>query len=180
MSAAPAHRVVRRLAVPAAFGLFVLASFLLELPFGLRTADSFLSFAGEMVTILPPAFVLIGLFEAWIPRDRIERHLGHEAGFRSHFFSLLLAGTTVGGLMVAFPVAFALRQKGARYAVIFSYLGTAGVVRIPMTLFEMSFLGVAFTMVRYAAALPLLILMAEVLGRALERRGFEMRAPSST
>jgi len=81
--------------------------------------------------------VLIGLFQAWVPRHRIERHLGHEAGLRSHFFSVLLAGTTVGGLMVAFPVALALRQKGARYAVIFSYLETAGVVRIPMTLFEM-------------------------------------------
>jgi hypothetical protein len=49
-----------------------------------------------------------------------------------------------------------------------------------MTLFEMSFLAVPFTLVRYAVALPLLIAVAELLGRILDRRGFEMRSPSAT
>jgi uncharacterized membrane protein YraQ (UPF0718 family) len=171
-------RTLTRFAVPTGFAVLVLLSVHLDVAFGVQAAENFLSFAGEMITIVPAAFVLIGLFEAWVPHEKIERHLGHDAGLVSHIWSMLLAGTTVGGLVVAFPVAFSLRHKGARYAVVFSYLGTAGVVRVPMTLFEMSFLGVPFTLVRYAVALPLLIATAEVLGRSLERRGYTMRSPS--
>lgn len=178
MSANQPRRLLKRLALPIAFAVFVAGSLLFDLPAGIRAGRSFLSFGREMVAIVPAAFILIGLFEAWIPQERIERHLGHGAGFASHFWSMLLAGSTVGGLMVAFPVAYSLRRKGARHAVVFSYLGTAGVVRVPMTLFEMSFLGVPFTLVRYAVALPLLIATAEILGRILDRRGFEMRSPS--
>jgi uncharacterized membrane protein YraQ (UPF0718 family) len=162
-----------------AFAALVGVSFALDFRFGVEAGRNFLTFSREMATIVPAAFVLIGLFEVWVPRHIVERHLGGESGLRAHLWSTILAGTTVGGLIVAFPVAFALRQKGARYAVIFSYLGTAGVVRVPMTLFEMSFLGVSFTLVRYAVALPLVIVSAELLGRALDRREFEMRSPEN-
>ena len=168
-----------RLALPAAFGAFVAVSLILDLRIGEDAGGNFITFAREMASIVPAAFVLIGLFEVWVPRHIVERHLGEESGLRAHLWSTILAGTTVGGLMVAFPVSFALRQKGARYAVIFSYLGTSGVAKIPMTLFEMSFLGVPFTLVRYAVALPLVIASAELLERALDRRGFEMRSPEN-
>lgn len=179
MSTTPSNtRVsVRRFLVPGAFAVFVAASLLFDFQFGVGAGRTFLTFSREMAAIVPAAFVLIGLFEVWVPQHRIERHLGTGGGLRSHLWSTLLAGSTVGGLIVAFPVAYTLRRKGARYGVIFSYLGTAGVVRVPMTLFEMSFLGLDFTLIRYAVALPLVIVSAEVLGRALERRGFEMRSP---
>ncbi|MFO7780355.1 MAG: hypothetical protein R6W94_01875 [Spirochaetia bacterium] len=178
MSPSQTSRLLKRLALPIAFAMFVAGSLLFDLSAGIRAGRNFLSFGREMIAIVPATFILIGLFEAWIPQEKIERHLGQEAGFASHFWSMILAGSTVGGLMVAFPVAYSLRRKGARHAVVFSYLGTAGVVRVPMTLFEMSFLGVPFTLVRYAVALPLLIAMAEILGQVLDRRGFEMRTPS--
>jgi uncharacterized membrane protein YraQ (UPF0718 family) len=166
-----------RLLLPATFALFIGFSLAFDLRLGLRAGENLLGFAREMALILPSAFVLIGLFEAWVPQHAIERHVGPDTGLRGHLWATLLAGSTVGGLMVAFPVAFALRRKGARFGVVFSYLGSAGVVRVPMTFFEISFLGVPFTLLRYAVALPLVILSAELLGRVLERRGYEMRAP---
>lgn len=150
---------------------------LIDIPAGLRAGRHFLSFLREMALIVPAAFVLIGLFEVWVPRERVERHLGEGAGLSSHIWSTLLAGTTVGGLVLAFPVAYALRRKGARFAVVLSYLGAAGVARVPMTLFEISFLGAGFTLIRYAVALPLIVLSAELLGRHLDRSGFEMKSP---
>jgi uncharacterized membrane protein YraQ (UPF0718 family) len=165
-----------RLLFPAAFAVFVGVSLAADLQIGVRAGENLLRFAREMALIVPSAFVLIGLFEAWVPQHAIERHVGPDTGFRGHLWATLLAGSTVGGLMVAFPVAFALRGKGARFGVVFSYLGSAGVVRVPMTFFEISFLGVPFTLLRYAVALPLVVLTAELLGRVLERRGYEMRA----
>ena len=154
------------------FGVFVAGSFLMRLEFGLTAGRHFLQFGGEMVKIVPFAFILIGLFEVWVPKHVVERHLGEQAGLRAHLWAVLLAGTTVGGLYVAFPVAAALQRKGARLAFLFTYIGASGVCRIPMTLFEASFLGIEFTLIRYALAVPLIILSSELMGGYLQRREY--------
>lgn len=156
------------------FGLFVSGSLLLRFEFGLTAGQHFLQFSGEMVKIVPFAFILIGLFEVWVPKHVVERHLGEQAGLRAHLWAVLLAGTTVGGLYVAFPVAAALQRKGARLAFLFTYIGSSGVCRIPMTLFEASFLGIEFTLIRYALAVPLIVLSSELMGVYLQRREYVM------
>jgi len=129
-------------------------------------------FALEMLKILPGAFILIGLFEVWVKRETVERHLGAQSGLRGYLWAVLLAGTTVGGAYVAFPVAYSLYRKGARLSVIFSYIGASAVCRVPMTVFEASFLGFKFSLVRLLVSLPLVILTSALLERYLTRRGY--------
>jgi uncharacterized membrane protein YraQ (UPF0718 family) len=160
-----------------AYASFVVTSLILGFDKGRQTGANFILFAREMVFVLPPAFVLIGLFEVWVPRSLIERHMGGGSGAVAYFWSFLLAGTTVGGLYVAFPVAWALRTKGARLGVVFAYVSLSGVCRVPMTLFEMSFLGVEFTLIRYLAAVPLVILFSDRLGKYLEKDSYELKHP---
>ncbi len=154
------------------FGIFLAVSLLLRFEFGLTAGRHFWQFGAEMVKIVPFAFILIGLFEVWVPKHVVERHLGEQAGLRAHVWAILLAGTTVGGLYVAFPVAAALQRKGARLAFLFTYIGASGVCRIPMTLFEASFLGIEFTLIRYALAVPLIVLSSELMGVYLQRREY--------
>jgi uncharacterized membrane protein YraQ (UPF0718 family) len=161
-----------RLLIPLAFAVFLLISHTSGIEFGMRAGAELASFGGEMIRIVPFAFILIGLFEVWVPKHVVERHLGEQAGLRAHLWGVLLAGTTVGGLYVAFPVAAALQRKGARLSFLFTYIGASGVCRIPMTLFEASFLGIEFTLIRYAVAVPLIVLSSELLGQYLERRDF--------
>lgn len=156
------------------FALFMAGSLLLRFQFGLTAGRRFLEFGSEMIKIVPFAFILIGLFEVWVPKHVVERHLGEQAGLRAHLWAILLAGTTVGGLYVAFPVAAALQRKGARLAFLFTYIGASGVCRIPMTLFEASFLGIEFTLIRYLVAVPLIVLSSELLGVYLQRRAFQI------
>ncbi|NQT87561.1 hypothetical protein HQ560_12400, partial [bacterium] len=73
-----------------------------------------------------------------------------------------------------FPVAYSLFKKGARLPVVFAYVGFAGACRIPMTMFEISFMGARFTAVRLGVSIPLIILTSMLLGRFLERRGYEI------
>jgi uncharacterized membrane protein YraQ (UPF0718 family) len=167
-----ARNALRRYAVPVLFALFLLYSLMADVGLGAAAGGQLLRFGGEMVQIIPFAFVLIGLFEVWVPARIVERHLGSGAGLRAHLWGILLAGTTVGGLYVSFPVAAALQHKGARLPFLFTYIGASGVCRIPMTLFEASFLGIEFTLMRYAIAVPLIVLSSELLGRWLEQRGF--------
>ena len=37
-------------------------------------ASNFASFSLDMLEVLPSAFVLIGLFEVWVPRKLVEKH----------------------------------------------------------------------------------------------------------
>jgi uncharacterized membrane protein YraQ (UPF0718 family) len=158
----------------AGFALFVLVSLGLGFHPGERIADNFASFSLDMLKILPPAFVLIGLFEVWVKRETVESHLGEDAGWRGHVWVLLLSGTAVGGLYVAFPVAYALFSKGARLGVVFAYVGASAICRVPMAIFESSFLGVKFTAIRLLVSIPIVIVTSELLGGYLTKRSYAM------
>ena len=157
--------------------VFIAVSALTGFETGIRMGKNLGSFLLTMVKILPGAFILIGLFDVWVPRHIVERHLGEASGLMGHLWMILLAGTSVGGLYVAFPMACALQKKGAALPVIFTYLGASGICRLPMTLFEISFMGAEFTIVRYLVSLPLLVLSSHVMGTILQKRGFELTAP---
>lgn len=143
---------------------------------GKQIALNFMTFAGEMLRILPCAFILIGLFEVWVKKEKVEKHLGKDSGLLSYIWVLLLAGTTVGGLYVAFPLAYSLSKKGARLAVVFTYIGAAAICRIPMIIFEASFMGIKFSVIRLAVSIPLVILSSICLGNYLETKNYQIMA----
>ena len=155
----------------ASYFIFLVISWLIGFNPGQQIGHNFATFAANMLRILPGAFILIGLFEVWVRRETVERHLGEKSDFRGYLWAILLSGTTIGGMYVAFPVAYALYSKGAKLSVIFTYLGAAAICRIPMTIFEASFLGIKFTVIRWLVSLPLVIMMSILLGNYLTRRG---------
>jgi uncharacterized membrane protein YraQ (UPF0718 family) len=161
-------------ALGALFAAFVFVSLSTGFEPGREIGANFLSFFLQMLRVLPCVFVLIGLFDVWVKSETVERHLGHGSGLMSYVWSLLLAGGTVGGLHVALPVAHALYVKRARLGVVLAYLASAGICRIPMTLFEASFLGWKFTAVRFGVSLPLVVLTSAAMGRWFERSGYEL------
>ena len=166
---------IRFLAISVYF-IFLFVSFLLGFSPGKQIGYNFFSFSIEMLRILPCAFILIGLFEVWVKREKVEKHLGRESGFIAYIWVILLAGTTVGGLYVAFPVAYSLYNKGAKLSVIFTYVGAAAICRIPMTIFEASFMGIRFSLIRLTISIPLVVLSSICLGNYLEKRNYKIMA----
>jgi uncharacterized membrane protein YraQ (UPF0718 family) len=160
----------------ASYFIFIGVSWLMGFNPGQQIGQNFAVFSVDMLKILPGAFILIGLFEVWVKRETVERHLGEESGFRGYLWMILLGSTAVGGLYLAFPMAYALYSKGARLSVIFTYLGAAAICRIPMTIFEASFLGIKFTAIRWLVSLPLVIITSILLGNYLTRRGYRLKA----
>jgi len=154
--------------------VFITGSFIFDFEPGRQIGQNFISFAADMFKILPCAFILIGLFEVWVKKESVEKHLGTNSNPLAYLWVILLAGTTIGGLYVAFPVAHSLYKKGAKLAVIFTFVGAAAVCRIPMTIFEASFMGVKFTMTRLAVSIPLIIASSIGLGNYLEKRNFSL------
>jgi len=156
------------------FTIFIAGSFLGHYQPGIQMGKNFYLFAKDMVLILPPAFILIGLFDVWAKRETIERHFGESAGLRGYVWSVLLAATTVGGTFVAFPVANALYQKGARYSMIMTYITAASLVMIPMSIMEAMILGTKFTFIRLAVSLPLVVLSSLLIEKMLNARNYKL------
>jgi len=154
--------------------LFLVVSFILGYNPGKEIAFNFISFLIYMLKILPCAFILIGLFEVWVKKEVIEKHLGEESGIRGYAWVILLAGTIAGGLLVAFPIAYSLYNKGAKLSIIFTYIGAAAICRVPMTLYEASFMGIKFTLIRLLVSLPLVIMTSIFLGNYLTKRNYRM------
>ncbi|MFO8061774.1 MAG: permease [bacterium] len=162
-------------AIVALFISFIGFSYILQLNLGREMYVNFITFALDMLKIVPCAFILIGLFEIWVDRSTVERHLGHDSGVKRYIWAIMLAWTSVGGLYVSFPVAYALYRKGAEPSMILTYVGASGIFRIPMTIFEASFLGLKFTLIRLAISLPMTILVAVLLGRYMKRHDIPVR-----
>ena len=160
-----------------AYAIFLIVSFLIGFKPGQQIGMNFSSFALTMLLIVPFAFILIGLFEVWVKRETVEKHLGVESGIWGYLWAILLSSTTVGGIYVAFPVSYSLYRKGARLSVIFTYLSSAAITRIPMAVFEASLLGVKFTIIRFLVSLPLVILSSILLEKYLTKHGFKMKHP---
>ena len=155
-----------------AYFVFLALSFFLEFSPGERIGRNFLTFFLTMLKMMPAMFLLIGLFEVWVSRATVEKHLGPQCGIAGYLWAVLLAGTVMGPLYAALPVAHALFHKGARLGIIFTYLGAAAVCRVPMTAFEATFLGVKFTAVRFLVSLPLVVMSAVVLEKYLVKTGY--------
>jgi len=164
-----------RIAIISSYVIFLAVSWILGFGPGKEISHNFAVFSMEMLTILPCAFVLIGLFEVWVKRETVAKHLGEESGIKGYLWAVLLASTTVGGLYVAFPIAYSLYSKGAKLSVIFTYIGASAICRIPMTIFEASFMGMKFSVIRLLVSLPLVILTSMLLGRYLTKRNYRIQ-----
>lgn len=157
-----------------AFLLFLGISYFINFSLGERMGENFMIFAKDMIKILPPAFILIGLFDVWVSRETIEKNFGQASGIKKYIYSILLAATTVGGTFVAFPVANSLYHKGANYSSIFTYVTAASIVMIPMSIMEASILGLKFTLIRLGISLPFVIISAILLGNYFDSIDYEL------
>ena len=149
-------------------GFFSLAfgmSFALPWDFGIRAAGHFASSFKEMISFLPAIFILVGLIEAWVPKEVVARHTGEGSGWMSSLWMILFAMLQVGPLYGAFPVAYLMWKKGTSARNIFIYLGAFTSMKLPMLGFEIGFLGLKFTLLRTALSIPVFITIAVIIDR---------------
>ncbi|MBB6481849.1 permease [Spirochaeta isovalerica] len=163
-----------RIALFAVFFGFIAVSLITGYQPGRDLGSNFLSFFLEMVQVLPAVFILIGLFDVWVKRETIEKHLGQGGGAKSFFWVFILAAPMAGGLLPALPIAHELHKKGARFTVVLAFLGAVGIGRVPMVLFESTFLGIRFSLIRLIASIPLVIVTAVFMGRYLDKSGYRI------
>lgn len=128
--------------------------------------NTYMNFS-EMLGVIPPIFLLLGLFDVWVPRETIIRYMGEKSGITGIFLSIFLGSAAAGPLYGAFPVAAIMMKKGAGFSNILIFLGAWSTMKIPQVLFEMSSLGTAFAITRWAVDLVGIIVMAVIIEKLI-------------
>lgn len=148
--------------------IFIVASAIFQIESGIVLRKNIFYFILELLPAVPAVFLIIGIFKVWIKRSTVIKYIGAGSGFLGYFLVILLSTANVGGMYLAFPFAYMLHKKGARPAMVFTYLGSAGLVRINMLVFEINSLGFKFTAIRLLTAIPLTIAGALVMEKFSE------------
>ena len=158
----------------ASFAVFSVGSFWFGFDPGKTIYQSFTKSFIEMITFIPFLFIIVGLFDVWFPKEKIEKHIGKDSGIKGVLTVIVLAMLQAGPLYGAFPVAYVLYKKGASIKNIFIYLGAFSTLKIPMLGIEIGYLGLKFTLARTLIALPLFILVGYFMEWYLRDKNFKI------
>jgi uncharacterized membrane protein YraQ (UPF0718 family) len=158
-----------------AYLVFTALAFIVGFDPGRVVFKSFAQSLIEMISFVPFIFIMVGLFDVWVPRAKIERHINRESGLKGIALVTLLAMLQAGPLYGAFPIAYLLWKKGASPRNIFIYLGVFSAMKVPMLGIEIGYLGLKFSLVRTLISLPLFIAIGYFMEWYLKDRHFEVR-----
>ena len=111
----------------------------------------------DVLLIVPSVLVLIGLFDAWVPKEVVARNLGRTSG------------GAAGPIYAAFPIGATLQEKGARTANLVIFLGAWATIKLPMLMMESGFLGIRFALLRLVLTLPGIIACGFLMEALLSR-----------
>ena len=87
----------------------------------------------EMVLVIPPIFVLLGLLDIWVPREIMIKYMGEGSGLKGILLSIFIGSAAAGPLYGAFPVAAVFMKKGVKFSNILIFIGAWSTTKIPIS-----------------------------------------------
>lgn len=127
----------------------------------------------EMLLVIPPVFVLLGLLDVWVPRETMVKYMGEGSGLKGVILSILLGSAAAGPLYGAFPIAAVFMKKGVKFMNILIFIGAWSTTKIPMFLFEIASLGTKFAVTRLLIDIPGIILIAFIISKLVSKKEVE-------
>jgi uncharacterized membrane protein YraQ (UPF0718 family) len=134
------------------------------------TGDSF----KEMLLVIPPIFILLGLLDVWVPKETMVKYMGEGSGLKGILLAIFIGSAAAGPLYGAFPVAAVFMKKGVKFMNILIFIGAWSTTKIPMLLFEMASLGNTFAITRLLIDIPGIIIIAFILSKFINKNEVEM------
>ena len=119
----------------------------------------------EMLTIIPPIFILLGLLDVWVEREVMIKYIGDGSGVRGGIIAFVLGSAAAGPLYASFPIAAMFLKKGASWRNVLLFIGAWSTTKIPLILFETASLGFNFMTLRFVFNVLGIIVIALILGR---------------
>lgn len=117
----------------------------------------------EMLSFLPPIFVLLGLLDVWVDRETMMKYMGDNSGLRGHLLAFILGSAAAGPLYAAFPMAGVMLKKSASMMNVFIFIGAWSTTKIPLIMFETATLGFRFMILRLGFNIIGIFIIAKIL-----------------
>lgn len=159
--------------------IFIMSSLVIGLLFflnrdiGLKAVDTVLFSFKEMMMVLPPIFILLGLLDTWVPKDTMVKFMGEDSGITGVLLSFFLGSAAAGPLYGAFPVAAVFMRKGVKFTNILIFIGAWSTTKLPMILFEVASMGSKFALTRFLVNIPGILFIAYVVNKSLSKKDIE-------
>jgi uncharacterized membrane protein YraQ (UPF0718 family) len=118
---------------------------------------------------MPVVLVLTALLDFWVPKRVIQDNLGKEARGKGIFFSFLLGGISAGPIYAAFPITLMLLKKGASIRNVIIILSSWAVIKVPMLVNEVKFLGSKFMVVRWILTVIAIIIFSYIASKIVKK-----------
>ena len=123
----------------------------------------------EMILVIPPVFILLGLLDIWVPRETMIKYMGEGSGLKGVILAFFIGSAAAGPLYGAFPIAAVFMKKGVKFSNIMIFIGAWSTTKIPMFLFEMASMGAKFAFTRLLIDIPGILLIAVILSAIISR-----------
>lgn len=154
-------------------------TFLWDQNLGLKAVDTIKFSFKEMMMVLPPIFILIGLLDVWVPSDTMVKFMGEDSGLTGILLSFFLGSAAAGPLYGAFPVAAVFMKKGVKFTNILIFIGAWSTTKLPMLLFELSSMGARFTLTRFIVNIFGIMIIAYIVNKSLSEKDIEVMYENS-
>ena len=135
-----------------------IALFILRPNMGTASLKNSAYYIKEMLMIMPVVFILTALLDLWVPKDKIIKYLGKDAKVKGIIFSLILGSISAGPVYAAFPLCVMLHKKGASIRNVVIILSAWAVIKVPMLLNEVKFLGFEFMAIRWVLTVAAIVI----------------------
>lgn len=162
------------------YWIFIVSSLLIGLmllwnrELGLKAIDTVQFSFKEMMMVLPPIFILLGLLDVWVPKDTMVKYMGEGSGLIGILLAFLLGSAAAGPLYGAFPVAAVFMKKGVKLTNILIFIGAWSTTKLPLLLFELASMGAQFTLTRFMVNIPGILLIAYLVRKSLSEKDIAM------
>ena len=113
----------------------------------------------QMLSVLPPVMILLGLVDVWIPREKLMKYI----------LAMLIGSVAAGPMYAAFPFTAVLIKKGAKFSNIIIFMNAWCLTKISTLLFEISALGYKFTLVRLLIDIPGVLIMSYLVNMLMSK-----------
>ena len=137
---------------------------------GINTFNNAKSSFLQMISVLPPIMLLLGLMDEWVSRESMMKYMGEDSSILGIILSIALAAFAAGPMYAAFPFTAVLIKKGVKFSNIIIFMNSWCVIKISTLLFEIGALGYKFTFLRLLIDIPGVILMGYIVDFSVNRK----------
>lgn len=140
---------------------------------GLKSATLTWESLLDLLAVVPPIFLLLGLLDVWVPREVMIRLTGEGSGLLGVVLAFLLGSFAAGPLYAAFPVAGIMLKKGTKLSNIMIFIGAWSTTKIPLLLFEATAMGWPFMLGRLLLNLPVILIIGYFVQKSLPEKDLQ-------